>query len=631
MCGICGFFNPSGGGDLPDKKTLLRDMTDRITHRGPDGDGFFQDARGSLGMRRLAIIDLQTGDQPQFNEKKDVVVVFNGEIYNFKELKKELAQKGHQFRTSSDTEVLVHLYEEEGDEFVSRLNGMFAIALYDISRKRLILVRDRMGIKPLHYASVGSTVVFGSELKSLLLYPGVKKRLSPFSLYNYMTFEYVSAPRSIYLDIKKIMPGQMLVADTSGIRFRKYWKPEIRKTAAGEDDLAEQIRETFFSAVQYRLISDVPLGVFLSGGVDSTVITGVASKFQAPIDTFSIGFKEESFNELGYARVASDFFQTRHHEMVLSYKKAIDLLPTIMGYLDEPLADASIIPTYLVSHLSRQEITVALSGDGGDELFLGYDTYKAFKYARFGRLIPSFLRSGMAGLSSLLPASSKRLSLEFKLKKFLSGLKYKPEYSNYIWWGAYHPDIKPQIFTPEFMDHLREFPEFEPVLSYQKDLENIDQPLDRVNYLDLHLYLQDDLLPKVDRMSMATSLEVRVPFLDHRMVELALSIQNRYRMKGLNTKYILKKALSDFIPEELKKRPKIGFDIPLGPWLQHDLKDYMMALLDEKKIRESGIFNPVWISRIVDEHVRGKHNHRQLLWPLIIFQNWLEQYRPELP
>lgn len=631
MCGICGFFNPSGGGTIPNREEVLRDMTDRITHRGPDGDGYFLDRHAALGMRRLAIIDLQTGEQPQFNEGKNVVVVFNGEIYNFAELKDKLKGKGHQFKTSSDTEVLVHLYEEEGEDFVDQLNGMFAIALYDISRNKLVLVRDRLGIKPLHYSQVGPAVVFGSELKSLLLYPGIKRRLSPFSLYNYMTFEYVSAPRSIYLDIKKVMPGQMMVVDDSGIRFRKYWKPAVTKIPAKESDLIDQIRETFFSAVQYRLISDVPLGVFLSGGVDSTVITGVASKFQKPIDTFSIGFKEESFNELGYAKIASDFFQTRHHEMVLSYKKAIDLLPTIMGYLDEPLADASIIPTYLVSHLSRQEITVALSGDGGDELFLGYDTYKAFKYARFARLIPPFIRSMMSRMSSLLPASSRRLSLEFKLKKFLSGLQYKPEYSNYIWWGAYHPDVKSQIFTPGFLDQLKDFPEFEPILSYQKDLEKIAHPLDRVNYLDLHLYLQDDLLPKVDRMSMATSLEVRVPFLDHRMVELALSIENKYRMKGLDTKYILKKALSDFIPPRLKKRPKIGFDIPLGPWLRNDLKDYMVAMLDEKKLRESGIFNTLWVNRIVDEHLKGKHNHRQLLWPLIIFQNWQDQYRPELP
>lgn len=631
MCGICGFFNSKGIKLDINKRRILKNMTDKIYHRGPDGEGFFIDDFSALGMRRLAIIDLKTGDQPQFNEDKSIVVIFNGEIYNFKEIKKDLIKKNHIFKTESDTEIIPHLYEEKGEDFVHDLNGMFAIALYDVKKKKIILVRDRMGIKPLYFNMVNDIIVFSSELKCLLEFPGTKKRLSPYALYNYLTFEFISAPRTIYRDINKVMPGEIIIAEKSAIKHKKYWKPVIKKIDYKINELTEYIKETFLSSVKYRLIADVPLGIFLSGGIDSTLITGAASKFKANLKTFSIGFAEETFNELKYAKIASEHFKTDHNEMILSYDKAIELLPSIMNYLDEPLADASIIPTYLVSYLSRPNITVALSGDGGDELFFGYDTYKAYKIARYFRWIPEPITKIMSKMSSLLPASSKRLSLEFKLKKFISGLKYKPEFSNYIWWGAYHPEKKKKLFSKDFLKLLADFPEFEPILFYENELKDIKDPLDRINYLDLHLYLQDDLLPKVDRMSMATSLEVRVPFLDHRMVELAISIKNNLRLKRLNTKYILKKALKDFIPKDLQKRPKIGFDIPLGPWLKNELKDYMLNLLDKNKLKESGIFNVTEVERIINEHLTGKQNHRQLLWPLIIFQNWFEKYNPELP
>jgi len=631
MCGICGFFNPKQINSKINSAKLLKSMTDSITHRGPDGDGFFINKQVALGMRRLAIIDLQTGDQPQFNEDNQIVVVFNGEIYNFKEIREQLKRNGHTFLTQSDTEIITHLYEDEGDNFVHQLNGMFAIALFDQRKQKLLLVRDRLGIKPLHYAQVEDSIVFGSELKCLLKYPGINKVLSEHSLYNYFTFECVSAPRSIFKNIHKLMPGEMQIFEKSGHKQVKYWQPQMEKTDYKENDLIEKIRDTFISSVKYRLISDVPLGVFLSGGVDSTLITGIASSLKANLKTFSIGFCEETFNELPYAKIASTYFNTEHHEMVLSYKKAIELLPTIMDFLDEPLADASIIPTYLVSYLSRPEITVALSGDGGDELFLGYDTYKAYKYAKYSRWIPKPLTQLIAQASSLLPASSKRLSLEFKIKKFISGLKYKPEIANYIWWGAYAPDQKKRIFSQDFLNQLTGYTEFEPISAFDSQLKMIKDPLDRVNFLDLHLYLQDDLLPKVDRMSMATSLEVRVPFLDHRMVELATSIKNNKKLKGLSTKHILKKALQDYIPPDLMKRPKIGFDIPLGPWLKNELKDYMLSLLERGKLKNSGIFNIPEVERIISEHLQGRHNHRQLLWPLIIFQHWFDKYKPQLP
>jgi asparagine synthase (glutamine-hydrolysing) len=631
MCGITGFFNLQEGITHKDKaiKTLNR-MNNRIFSRGPDGEGIFIDNNVAFAMRRLSIIDLDTGDQPIYNENKNIVVVFNGELYNFRELKKELVKRGHRFYTNSDTEIIVHLYEEHGENFVNFLNGMFAIALYDMKNKKVLLVRDRMGIKPLHYTIKNGTIVFASELKALIEFGGVERRLNYKSLYNFLTFEYVSAPNTIYEDVFKLMPGEMFIINQTGIKKEKYWYPEIKKEDYTINELEKRIKDLMTSSIKYRLISDVPIGIFLSGGIDSTIITGVASKLIGDINTFSIGFEEETFNELGYAKIASNYFGTKHNEMILSYKEAINLLSKIIEYLDEPLADASVIPTYLVSMLSRKHITVALSGDGGDELFLGYDTYKAYKISKLFRWIPDILNGFIINSLSLIPASSKRISLEFKLKKFFSALKYKPEITNYLWWGAYPPRLKEKLFNREILDKINMESEFEPIEYYKSFMEKIDAPLDRINFLDLHLYLQDDLLPKVDRMSMANSLEVRVPFLDHRVVELALSIKNNLRLKGLNTKYILKRAMNEFIPPELKKRPKIGFDIPLGPWLRNELKDYMLELLDKKKIEEDGIFNYEFIDKIIKDHLSKKNNNRQLLWPLIIFQNWKNIYKPQL-
>jgi len=631
MCGICGYFHFQNKKNTDISEAVIKRMTDKIYHRGPDDDGYFTNNRIALGMRRLAIIDINTGSQPQFNEDKNVVVILNGEIYNYQELKSELVKEGHLFKTKSDTEVLVHLYEEKGKDFVKYLNGMFAIALFDRRKNLLFLVRDRMGIKPLHYSITDNTIVFASEIKSILEYPEIRKKISPISLYNYFTFEFISAPRTVYKGVHKILPGEMLIITQNGeIKKNKYWKIKINKQNYSLEELNNKLKNIFLTSVKYRLISDVPLGIFLSGGIDSTLLVGAASKYTDKVKTFSIGFSEESFNELKYAKIASNYFNTDHTEMVLSYKKAIDLLPSIMDYLDEPHADASIIPTFLVSKLSKKIITVALSGDGGDELFLGYDTYKAYKFAKYVRWIPHPFIKTMENITSLIPASSKRVSWEFKLKKFLNGLLYKPEISNYIWWGAYPPELKKQLFTRDFLNLITNNIEFEPIEFYEKDLLKIDSPLDRVNYLDLHLYLQDNLLPKVDRMSMINSLEVRVPFLDHRMVELAVSIHNKYRLKGLKTKYILKKSLKELIPPQLMKRPKIGFDIPLGVWLRNELKDYMMSLLDIKKIKNTGIFDPDFVEKIIKIHLSGKQNFRQLLWPIMIFQNWYDKNNPEL-
>ncbi len=629
MCGISGFFQLQGQDFSFAPEPVLEAMKQRILHRGPDDHGTFISRGAALGMRRLSIIDLQTGSQPQFNEDGSLVVIQNGEIYNFAELRAELEKRGHSFKTQSDTEILPHLYEEYGPDMVSKLNGMFAFAIYDRREHKLFLGRDRMGKKPLHYARVGDVLIFGSELKSLLEFPGLSRRFSYEAFANYLGFEFIAAPRTIFSAISKLRPAEYLLAGGGRVRREIYWQPNPLKRERPRAELISEIRSIFSDSVAKRMYADVPVGVFLSGGIDSTLVTAVAAGLNSRLSTFSIGFAEESFNELPWAETVSRAYGTDHHTMVVPAAEAAALLPGLISYLDEPLADASIIPTYLVSRFAKPEITVALAGDGGDELFLGYDTYKAYQVARFCRFLPRPLIRGLRRGADLLPAARKRHSFEFKLKKFLDGLRYPPEKANYVWWGAFNPDLRRRLFSPRLRQRLAAFPDFEPVSSYLPEMGHIADPLDRVNYLDLKLYLQDDLLVKVDRMSMAVSLEVRAPFLDYRLVELALSIPNNLRLRGLNTKYILKEAFRDLIPASIMTRPKIGFDLPLGPWLRHELRDFVCDLLSPEKLARDDLFDTSFVSGLLDRHLSGRQNLRQLLWPLIVFQFWKETYKPE--
>jgi asparagine synthase (glutamine-hydrolysing) len=599
-----------------------------MVHRGPDDEGYYFDQHIALGMRRLSIIDLVTGHQPMTNEDKSVWVIFNGEIYNFPELRQQLQQKGHAFSTRSDTEVIVHLYEEEGEEFVHQLNGMFAIALWDKNQDTLILVRDRLGIKPLHFCSTSQSLIFSSEIKSILQ-AGSQKELDHESLSRFFTFEYIPAPATIFKGIQKLLPGHMLIARGGSITHKPYWDiryPEPASSPQDEQSYLDGIYRHLKSSVKRRLISDVPLGVFLSGGMDSSSITALMSEVaESRIKTFAIGFKEESFNELGYAKIVADRFQTDHQEFVVESNLVKELVPMLIEYLDEPLADASIIPTYIISKLARQYVTVALAGEGGDELFAGYDTYKAYQVARFYRRVPPIVRDGIVKrFVPHLPASAKRLSFEFKAKKFISGIDYPPEIANIIWWGAYNPEEKANLFTESFAASLKE-DVFAPV-AFHCDNTQAKDMVDRLGYLDLKLYLQDGLLVKSDRMSMANSLEIRVPFLDHTFVEFATGIPSSLKLKGLRTKHILKKAMQAVLPAEILTRKKIGFDIPLGVWIRNELKEFVTDILSPEHMKRHDFFNYRYIDRLLKEHFRGAHNHRQLLWPLIIFQFWYNRY-----
>ncbi|MDH4196648.1 MAG: asparagine synthase (glutamine-hydrolyzing) [Candidatus Aminicenantes bacterium] len=626
MCGICGVYNATGLGDKD--WAGVRRMCEFLVHRGPDGAGFHFGDRIALGMRRLKVIDLVTGDQPIYNEDHSVAVVYNGEIYNFPDLRRELEDKGHKFSTNADTEVIVHLYEDKGEDFVQALNGMFAVALWDLKRRKLLLVRDRLGIKPLHYLEWNGRLYFASEIKALLS-AGCPREIDPEALSQFFSFEYIPAPRSIFRGIKKLPPGHMMVVEDGATRIASYWN--VRFTAGlsdprPEEEYAAEVVSRLRESVRLRLLSDVPLGLFLSGGVDSSSVAALmAEVVPGHVRTFSIGFKEESFDEIPYARQISEAFHTDHTEFVVESAQVKGLVPHLMEYLDEPLADASIIPTYIISSLARPNVTVALAGDGGDELFCGYDTYKAWRVARRYRKLPKLIRTTLARkVAGLLPASEKRLSFEFKAKKFLAGIDYPPEVANAIWWGAYPPAEKTSLFAPDFQEVISRDP-FEPIHDHLARYAPDDE-LDRLSYLDLKLYLQDDLLVKVDRMSMANSLEIRVPFLDYTFVEFAASIPHSLKLKGMTTKHILKKAMEKKLPAEILERKKIGFDIPLGPWLQSELKEFAHDVLSPNRLKSHGYFNETYVRRILDEHMNGTHNHRQLLWPLIIFQFWYDRY-----
>ncbi len=626
MCGICGIYGFNGLG--PEAEGITKKMCSVMVHRGPDDEGTYSDEKVSLGMRRLSIIDLVTGHQPITNEDKNVWVVYNGEIYNFRKLREQLIQKGHNFATRSDTEVIVHLYEEEGENFVSQLNGMFAVALWDKKSNFFYLARDRLGIKPLHYWQSDSTLVFSSEIKSILQ-AGYQRDLDFDSMSRFFTFEYIPAPQTIFKGIKKLPAGHIMVIHDSKVQIKQYWNVSYDRSIEvtnNEETIKEEIYQRLKESVRKRLISDVPLGVFLSGGLDSSSITALMSEVTvSQIKTFSIGFKEKSFNELGYAKIVADHFQTDHQEFVVESNLVRELVPKLIGYLDEPLADASIIPSYIISNLAQKYVTVVLAGEGGDELFAGYDTYKAYQVARFYRKVPKLVRDKLVkNIVNSLPASGKRMSFEFKAKKFISGIDYPPEISNFIWWGAYTPAEKKKLFTADTLEKLSQNP-FAPI-SFHLDNCSAEEAVSRIGYLDLKLYLQDDLLVKTDRMSMANSLEIRVPFLDHTFVEYAATIPSSLKLKGLTTKYILKKAMAPYLPPEILNRKKIGFDIPLGVWIRNELKDFVTDVLSPKNLNKHRFFNQANIEKLLKEHFQGVHNHRQLLWPLIIFQFWYNHY-----
>ncbi|MNS18666.1 Asparagine synthetase [glutamine-hydrolyzing] 1 [compost metagenome] len=630
MCGITGFFSldraprPRAG--------VLDAMCKVMTHRGPDDQGTWENGPVALGMRRLSIIDVAGGHQPIANEDGTVKVVFNGEIYNYPELRDRLIAKGHHLATRSDTEVIVHLYEDHGEDFVRHLNGMFAIALWDEKAQKLILARDRMGEKPLYYATNDHQLIWGSELKCLLQHPAVPRSLSMPALSRYLQLEYVPAPHSILEGVHKLPPAHMLVAENGETRVFPYWRLDLSPAEhpPTEADALAELKERLEEAVGRRLLSEVPLGVFLSGGIDSSTIAALAAK-AAPgrLKTFSIGFEDPSFDESSHARTVAKHLGTDHHEDILSPARLIELVPKLTGLLDEPFGDASVIPTYMLSRFAREHVTVALGGDGGDELFAGYPTYQAQQMAQVYDALPGPLRGLVGGTGRLvanrLPVNTNNLSLDFKLKKFTGALDAPALERHAQWLGSFSPADQASLLTPDARAALAGDDLYDQHRAVWAQSTAWD-PIARYLHLDASTYLPDDILVKVDRASMVTSLEVRAPFLDHTLVEFIAKLPTAYKLKGMTTKHLLKRAAADMLPDHILNRPKKGFGIPVAKWFQGELRSTMLDVFSPARLRDAGLFEVSAVQTLVKEHLDGKRDHRKPLWTLFMFELWREAY-----
>lgn len=612
MCGIAGFVGRGSHSDLVA-------MTTALAHRGPDGEAFYRDPGRPvfLGHRRLAIIDIPGGAQPMWNEDDTIAVLFNGEIYNHLALREALIAKGHRFRSHhSDTEVLVHGFEEWGEGLPARLNGMFAFAMYDKVRRRLFLARDRFGEKPLFYAVGRDFFAFASELSALARHPEVDRTLDRSALQKFFAYGYLPAPNTLFVGARKLPGGCHLTYDIASgdTAVKRYWRFELDPERAGldgdEDALAEELRGLVFQSAQRRLISDVPLGVFLSGGIDSSaVLAGVADRLPPEqIKTFTVGFAEPSFDESGFAQIAAKAFRTEHHVEVLGIAEAREIVSSVLSRLDEPLGDPSILPTYLLSRFTRKHVTVALSGDGGDELFAGYDPFKALQPAHFyQRIVPRGLHRGLRKLADLLPISSRNMSLDFKIRRSLVGLSYRQALWNPVWMGA----VEPELITHLFDEPLSA----EELYSEAIDLWEANPKLDLVDRtlaFFTNFYLQDDILMKVDRAAMMNSLEARAVFLDNDVVDFCTRLPNRFKYRNGNRKYLLKKAMKDVLPSSILARKKKGFGIPLAKWLRDVPPSPPLVPIEGIALD--------WVARQWREHRRGAADHRQFLWSWLSLQ-----------
>jgi asparagine synthase (glutamine-hydrolysing) len=620
MCGICGLVAAERDG-APDPEAVAR-MSRRLRHRGPDSDGLFRRGPVALAARRLSIIDLDHGDQPIANEDGSVVVVQNGEIYNYRELKRELEGQGHRFATDCDTEILVHLYEQHGDAFVERLRGMFAIALWDDSERRLLLARDRFGIKPLYYGFHAGSLSFASELKALLELPGFPREIDPHAVSAYLAFNSIPAPMTVFAAARKLQPGFLLAWQGGKIRLRRFARlrpaaaDQVRREPAAE--LEEELRDVLRDSIRAHLVADVPVGVLLSGGVDSGGITALAAGESAqPLKTFSIGFEESGFDELSRARLVAARYGTDHHELVLR-PDAVDLLPKLVAAFDEPFGDSSALPTYLVSELAAGEVKVALSGEGGDELFGGYYTYVADLLApRLGRLATL-----AAPLAEALPSSDARVGLDYKAKRFArAAARADPLERHHAWKEIFSTDLRNSLLGG--VD-----PAWDPVDLYRERYAETAgaPPLARMQDVDLGIYMVDDLLVKTDRLSMAHSLELRVPFLDQRVAEFALALPTALKVRGFAKKRLLRRALAPLLPKEVVRGRKQGFSIPLAAWLRGPLEPFARDLLAPATLERQGLLDPSVVTPLLDRHCSGSEDLSRQLWGLMALTMWFDRY-----
>ncbi len=636
MCGITGAVWTAAEKAL-DEKTLKR-MVEVLRHRGPDDEGFqssqFQVRPGygtmpgvALGHRRLSIIDVAGGHQPMSNEDGSVWVVFNGEIYNYGDLRRRLEGTGHRFRTHSDTETIVHLYEDEGPRCLEHLNGMFALAVWDAGHGQLLLARDRLGQKPLVYRLEPQRLLFASELKSLLEVPGVPRQIDFQALDAYLTYQYVPYPLTIFQGIAKLPPGHYGLYRDGRLEVRPYWRPDFNaEEGRPAREYAEELRELMVSAVELRLQSEVPLGAFLSGGVDSTIVVGLMRRLSdGPVRTFSIGFPVKEYDETRYARLVAEKLGTEHEEFLVE-PNAVEVLPKLVWHYDEPFADSSAIPTWYVSELTRKHVTVALSGDGGDELFAGYPRYRAVRLAaRFDRL-PAMLRCVLAGSYwRHLPASPRYKSIRRRLKRFIGPLRETPARRYLEWIAIFGEAQRAELYSDELLASL---PDVDPLafLDAARSRALQRDPVTSISLTDLLTYLPGDLMTKVDVASMAHGLECRQPFLDYRVVELAARMPLAHKFSRGRGKRILLDTFSDLIPGPVRRRPKMGFGVPLDHWFRGPLADYAREVLLDGRAFERGLFRPEVTRRLLEEHVAGKFDHSYRLWALLVLELWQRRW-----
>lgn len=613
-------------------KGELKKMNDLLVHRGPDDDGYFISGGLGLAMRRLSIIDLTGGRQPMPNEDGSVQLVLNGEIYNFRELRARLEKNGHKFRTRSDTETAVHLYEEKGADFVRDLRGMFALALWDARKKRLILARDRMGKKPLFYSAGNGFLSFASELKSLLADKRISGEIDPRAIDSFLVLQYIPSPLSVFRGVRKLEPASMLIVEKGKMETRKYWDlsaglPDLKGTPVGE--IKEMLYSNLLEATKIRMVSDVPLGAFLSGGIDSSIVVALMSRLsEKPVRTFSIGFREEKFSELRYAREVANMYGTNHTEFTVE-AKMIDVLPKIVRHYGEPYADSSALPSYFVSRETRKAVTVALNGDGGDENFGGYMRYVAMNLAGAAARAPDFLKIAALKAAALMPGENAPHGLAWKARKFLDAVLNKNRSSTYMSTiSFFKPDEKNALISDAFKNSLGSGIDFA-----EKNIKSLfekaagEDLINTLSYVDLHSYLPECLMTKMDIASMANSLEARSPFLDHKFVEFAFSIPGNLKIKNFGkTKWILKETFKDKLPKSVYARGKQGFGIPLGEWFRGELKDYWRGLCLSEKALSRGYFKQEEVFRLWDEHQSLKRDHGYRMWALLMLELWHNEF-----
>jgi asparagine synthase (glutamine-hydrolysing) len=621
MCGIAGFVDlTSVPHSLERDRARVASMCDVMRHRGPDDQGMYVDVGVGLGMRRLSIIDLSTGHQPIHNEDRTVWVVFNGEIYNYRELRDTLEHAGHRFSTSTDTETIVHGYEAWGEGVFTRLRGMFGLGIWDAKTRTLLIGRDRPGIKPLYYSEAGGRLFFGSEAKCVLANPEVDRQLDLSALDHYLAYLYTPRDRSIFRGVRKLLPGHYLKVHDGQVDVQRYWQlPTTPAASMSERDALDELERTLGDAVSSHMISDVPLGAFLSGGIDSSVVVALMSRASnRPVKTFAIGFEEQAFNELPYARRVADHLATDHHEFVVR-PDALDVLDRVIWHFDEPFGDASAIPTWYVSEIARRHVTVVLSGDGGDELFGGYDRYLPHpRVASFDRLAPSLSRTVAAAAWRALPHGTRG-------KGFLRHVARDPRGRYLDSVTFYHADERRALLSSDVQRQLGTWNAESRFASPFERLRHLPFAAQMMAF-DFETYLPDDCLTKVDRMSMAHSIESRVPLLDHHVIEFAASLPPSLKIQADRRKYLLKALAFRLLPREMLDRPKQGFGVPIGHWFRGSLRDAFGDILQSSRTRQRGYFDQPFVDRVLHEHLSGKRDHSLRLWQLLIFELWHRQY-----